>query len=80
MPGKDFIGNLRVLDGDGDGEALPYIGAFQFGTFRGRSLAPSSSSILGVAKDPRIQNPYCFRDAFADFLQGDTLTAIQRIT
>lgn len=30
LPGKDFIGNLRVLDGDGDGEALPDMGAFEF--------------------------------------------------
>ena len=30
LPGKDFVGNPRVLDGDGDGEALPDMGAFEF--------------------------------------------------
>lgn len=30
LPRTDFAGNLRVVDGDGDGTALPDIGAFEF--------------------------------------------------
>jgi serine protease len=30
LPAKDFAGNPRIVDGDGDGTALPDIGAFEF--------------------------------------------------
>jgi serine protease len=30
LPRRDFAGNPRVIDGDGDGSALPDIGAFEF--------------------------------------------------
>jgi hypothetical protein len=30
LPRRDFARNPRVLDGDGDGEALPDMGAFEF--------------------------------------------------
>jgi len=30
LPRRDFAGNRRVIDGDGNGSALPDIGAFEF--------------------------------------------------